>query len=240
MKLSLSIGLNYVQAPWMALSGCCEDARDWNDFLQAHGFFSSLIVDDGVSAFRATRAGILKAIMDMLSSAREGDLVVITYAGHGTQVKDSGGEADGLDECLVPPDASTSGLIKDDTLAEIFSAFKHLKIRLIFDCCHSGTMADLKYNYLPEGTVRENSETSAVLGDIICMSGCRDSQYSYEANGQGAFTGAALGLLWTTPSLLDDVLVLHKRIHNKVRARFPKQHVMLSSSLLITDQAPLV
>ena len=64
---------------------------------------------------------------------------------------------------------------------------------MIFDCCHSGTMADLPFRYTGGDvcTIESNKKFS---GDIITISGCRDDQTSADAwireerNSYGALT----------------------------------------------------
>ena len=54
---------------------------------------------------------MLNGMKQLISGAKPGDIVVIQYAGHGTQVKDlDGDETDGQDEALVPVDFGTGAL----------------------------------------------------------------------------------------------------------------------------------
>ena len=70
--------------------------------------------------------------------------------GHGGRKKDhSRDEADGYDETLIPVDFQTCGQFRDDFL------FQHLVrpmqagvfVTSIMDCCHSGTVLDLPYQF---------------------------------------------------------------------------------------------
>lgn len=84
-----------------------------------------------------------------------GDTIFFHYSGHGSQVAAKDGtatEGDGQDECLVPLDAYRNQgreywdlVIKDDWLTEQFHDKLPDGVKCIcnFDCCHSGTMADL-------------------------------------------------------------------------------------------------
>lgn len=86
-----------------------------------------------------------------------------SFSGHGCQVQSHGdSEADGLDEVLCPLDALIGGnfydaIIKDDWLTEQFHDKLPEGVKCIcnFDCCHSGTMADL--------AVQRDIEDSVVL-----------------------------------------------------------------------------
>jgi hypothetical protein len=93
-----------------------------------------------------------------------GDEVMFIYSGHGSQVRDRHGDElnDQLDECLCPvntddPDYWDAGVILDDDIAAWLKGFpKGVRIVLVFDCCHSGTMdRDLKPAGNPGTEVRQ-------------------------------------------------------------------------------------
>jgi hypothetical protein len=102
---------------------------------------------------QATRLGILKAIEDMQSRIKPGDIVVIHYSGHGQQIFDNNGdEIDDKDESLVPYDALvryTSNYkgenhIRDDELGNIIANFRNTlgkngQLLMLLDSCHSGS-----------------------------------------------------------------------------------------------------
>lgn len=71
------------------------------------------------------------------------EYLVVYYTGHGASVKDTNGdEDDGFDEALVFDD----NFVIDD-LAEIITKSgkpESSKVCLFSDCCHSGTIYDLK------------------------------------------------------------------------------------------------
>ena len=101
----------------------------------------------------ATRAGILKAIEDLQSTIKPGDIVVIHYSGHGQQIFDNNGdEIDDKDESIVPYDALvryTSNYkgenhIRDDELGNIIANFRNAlgkngQLLILLDSCHSGS-----------------------------------------------------------------------------------------------------
>jgi hypothetical protein len=79
----------------------------------------------------------------VIGDAKYGDVVVITYSGHGTWVPDSDGdEPDRRDEALCPWDVREKGPLLDDNLFEIFSERERgVRLVMISDSCHSGTVA---------------------------------------------------------------------------------------------------
>ena len=57
-----------------------------------------------------------------------------------------------------------------------------VKLFMLFDSCFSGTVLDLKYNYIDtNNNTTVNPNVSDTLGQVIMISGCMDSQTSAEA-----------------------------------------------------------
>lgn len=137
-KRALCIGINNYPGTHMDLAGCVNDANAWADELAARGFAVTKLLDA-----QATKAAMVKAMETVIGGAASGDVVVITYSGHGTYVPDtSGDEADGLDEGLCPHDIQTGGgALLDDEIHHLFGERKGgVKLVLISDSCHSGTV----------------------------------------------------------------------------------------------------
>ncbi len=136
-KRALCIGINDYPGTANDLAGCVNDARDWADVLDKRGFSVTTLLDGA-----ATKAGMVAAIQDLIGSAVRGDSLVITYSGHGTFVPDaSGDEPDGQDEGLCPYDIGQGAVLLDDEIHALFAARgPGVKIVLISDSCHSGTV----------------------------------------------------------------------------------------------------
>ncbi len=137
-KRALCMGINNYPGTHMDLHGCVNDANDWAAELAGRGFAVSKLIDS-----QATKAAMVSAIQSLIGSAVSGDVVVITYSGHGTYVPDTNGdEIDGLDEALCPYDLQTGGgALVDDEINTLFSARKAgVRLLLISDSCHSGTV----------------------------------------------------------------------------------------------------
>lgn len=137
-KLALCIGINNYPGTHMDLAGCVNDANDWAAELKSRGFGVSTLLDSA-----ATKAAMTEAFKGIVGRASSGDTVVITYSGHGTYVPDlNGDEVDGLDEGLCPYDIQTGGgALIDDEISAIFgSRKKGVRLVLISDSCHSGTV----------------------------------------------------------------------------------------------------
>ncbi len=137
-KTALCIGINDYPGTHMDLRGCVNDAQDWAAELTARGFAVTRLIDA-----KATKAAMVKGFKTVVGGAKKGDVVVITFSGHGTYVPDlNGDEVDGLDEALCPYDLQTRGAaFLDDEIHEIFAArAPGVRLVLLSDSCHSGTV----------------------------------------------------------------------------------------------------
>ena len=137
-KRALCIGVNNYPGTHMDLQGCVNDANDWAAELGTRGFAVNKLLDE-----QATKAAMVDAFKAVIGGAVSGDMVVITFAGHGTYVPDiNGDEVDGLDEALCPYDLQTGGAaLIDDEIHALFAARKPgVRLVLISDSCHSGTV----------------------------------------------------------------------------------------------------
>jgi hypothetical protein len=139
-RFALCIGINrYPTAP---LNGCVADAEAWASTLERLGFERPRVMRDT----EATRDAILAELRALVQRAREGDVVVFQYAGHGTQVPDVGGDEEGdeRDEALCPVDFDDGNFVIDDDLKEVFAELgSGVNLTCFFDCCHSGTITRL-------------------------------------------------------------------------------------------------
>lgn len=216
-KRAVCIGINDYPGTNSDLAGCVNDAHDWAAVLTQRGFSVQTIVDQ-----QATRQQMRNAIHGLVASAKHGDSIVIQYSGHGSFVPDrDGDEPDGTDECLCPYDIDTNGPIIDDELYTIFSQVKKgVKVLMISDACHSGTVT----RFAPITTPPTSTETGAPrrtvrflppavylpkrdvsrLGTcrptrpahplaharVLLLSGCQDHEYSYDAFFKGRPNGA--------------------------------------------------
>ncbi|HMS34827.1 MAG TPA: caspase family protein [Ignavibacteria bacterium] len=138
--ISLVIGLNKVNKLsydgfWDGSLPCCEkDADDICSILKALSYNKINLL----KTMKATRQNVLKGLKSAAKELKKGDLFTIYYSGHGGQVPDiNGDEADASDEtwCLY------DGQLIDDELYYEFSNFKEgVRIFVLSDSCHSGTM----------------------------------------------------------------------------------------------------
>lgn len=148
---SLHLGLNKVDATHYGgeaeLFGCHFDAEDMERVASDRSFEKrTQLLDE-----QATRDAVTTAIAEAAADLKAGDIFLLTYAGHGSQIPDfNGDEDDYADETLCLYD----GMLIDDELYELWSRFSDdVRIVMISDSCHSGTVSR---------TIRRNAEPGAM------------------------------------------------------------------------------
>jgi len=190
-KNALLIGINYANTQHQ-LNGCINDVQSLNNFLITKHFNSiNTLTDNTIN--KPTRNNILNAFKQLLNNSTSGDTLFFSYSGHGTYVKDTDkNEYTGYDQVLVPSDLN---LITDDELNKIIHS--HLKpnveLVVLMDCCFSGTVLDLKYNYIDSlfnNVNTENNNNKTTSGSVIMISGCSDIQTSADAYLTNKYCGA--------------------------------------------------
>jgi hypothetical protein len=172
-----------------------------------------------------TSCELIATIRKVKNQTTDASTVVILLSGHGYQTRDttdpkSSDEADGMDEMI-----NIGGrTLTDDAIHAEISRFM-CKTILLADTCHSGTMFDLPL-----------AGPDTVLGNLISLSACNDSQLSMCDVGDKTGFGGSL----TTAVLCDGVLekLVERKTSNDVhlvrallQARLSKlnQQVILGS-----------
>lgn len=268
MKKVLLIGITYKNTK-EELKGTITDVRNIYNYLTSIGERKENIRVlseenvDGRPIQLPTKRNIEDSIRWLVDGIKENESVFIHYSGHGSRIRDrSNDERDGFDEVLVPLDFQTNSVITDDWLYDNMITKIPEKSKLIgfFDCCNSGTMCDLKYNYLAmNGFTGRNltkniqyksdewtekysfaiERRNDVKGKIIVFSASLDEQSSADTfkNGinQGAFTGILMEYLNRTREnnkfkSISNIRELLKEINCKFQIQGYKQRSQVSLS----------
>ncbi|MGC4096579.1 MAG: caspase family protein [Nitrospira sp.] len=136
--LSLHIGLNAVSPAayggWSGELAACEfDAKDMAAIAKSQGMKSTVLLTK-----QGTRAKMLAAMRKTAKQLKQGDLFFLTYSGHGGQVPDvTGEEIDKQDETWCLYDGQ---LIDDELYFELSRFAAGVRILVLSDSCHSGTV----------------------------------------------------------------------------------------------------
>lgn len=203
-KYALCIGINNYPGTNRDLSGCVNDADDWSQVLESKNFTVKQLKDG-----EATKASMIEGIRELVLRAKQGDLIMLTYSGHGTWVPDTDNdENDGKDEALCPHDINSAGALTDDELYDIFDQMER-DVRSVFisDSCHSGSVSRMAPRALAADDEKAPrirflephrflSEEEMKVADMmvrrrsvgakrphrgVLLSGCQDHQLSYDA-----------------------------------------------------------
>ena len=251
---ALCIGINGYPGTSNDLSGCVNDANDWAEELSRRGFAVTQLLDS-----KATRAAMIKAIGGLIDGAVKGDSLVITYSGHGTWVPDSNGdEPDDRDEGLCPYDLTSKGALIDDDIHELFARrAAGVRITLISDSCHSGSVtrgdeADLdpgmpRVRFMPPQAWMKGALPPAALsavtprggftragGDLL-LAGCQDHEYSWDTSFHGRPNGAFT--YYALKTLREIKPATYQTWFDAIRAYLPSTRLPQSPQILGTKKS---
>jgi hypothetical protein len=238
---SINIGLNKVDprhySGWDGQLNACEfDAEDMKALAESKGFSATTLLSAD-----ATVDAVTSAVSDAAAELQEGDVLLLSYSGHGGQVPDLTGEEaeDRMDETWCLFDRQ----FLDDELYALWQKFQPgVRIILLSDSCHSGTVLRLapkesgpaetesgvKIRALPEDiqakTDRAHREEYAAIqkahptgeqgelgAKVLLLSGCKDEETSRDGSTNGLFTGALLQV-WDSGNFEGDYEAFHAAI----------------------------
>eukprot|EP00928_Gymnodinium_smaydae_P053310 TRINITY_DN37327_c0_g1_i1.p1 TRINITY_DN37327_c0_g1~~TRINITY_DN37327_c0_g1_i1.p1 ORF type:complete len:482 (+),score=74.44 TRINITY_DN37327_c0_g1_i1:72-1517(+) len=165
---------------------CTIDGNNMVELARASGVADITQVYDG----QATKDNVLHAVRTIARRCAPNDYFFLYYSGHGTSIRDmDGDEVDGEDEAYVLCDSRTGqaippteeSLLSDDELAAMLcrELKQSVKVIVISDCCHSGSICDFK-------------KESWRGRRAVSISGCRDTQTSGDTGNGGICTHALL------------------------------------------------
>jgi metacaspase-1 len=140
-KRAVLIGVNRYRIPGADLRGCVNDVINLQKVLtQKYKFAKGDITT--LLDYKATQKAIQSAIHKLIRSGQRGDVLLVHFSGHGSNVPDDNGdEADTRDEILCPTDLDWKKPFRDDWLRTTFDSMRAgVSLTVITDCCHSGTI----------------------------------------------------------------------------------------------------
>jgi len=236
------------------LKSFLNDVSNVKDFLLNCGFQKEHIAE--LHASKATTVkdaeDMFKALQQECSCAAPDKkfFIVVHYSGHGTFVVDlDDDELDPVEAKKKPafsrwkvrkPTSKDEVLaihenakIKDDDLHALLDFGENTNAMCILDCCHSGTLADLMYNYVedangslqPQRARKEGSERKQ-LHRVISLSGCSDQQESKMSSLEGETVGnltKALLQRWRMPGGLRMPMFGDGQFFKEVKAKVKEQ-----------------
>jgi hypothetical protein len=209
---SLHIGLNAVDpkeySGWDGQLTACEfDANDMQALAKTQGFTK---VTKRLTK-RATRSRVLADIKAAAAKLKRNDIFFLTYSGHGGQVPNTGNdfEPDGYDETWCLYDGE---LIDDELYATLKQFVRGVRIFVLSDSCHSGTvlraahfsalgLTPARPRMMPRDIAlrvymdhekfydklqqRRTARRTRMDGTAVLVSGCQDNQTAQTATATG-------------------------------------------------------
>jgi hypothetical protein len=215
-KRALCVGINDYPGTGSDLSGCVNDARDWKRALEARGYRVATLFDK--QATRANVLEALTALVRSGRSGDR--LVFTFSGHGSWIPDTDGDESDQRDEMLCPYDIGRNQYLLDDDLADAFGRkAAGVRLYFISDSCHSGTVSRLAPPLFPDQATlvprprflpptvfvrgararRQLDRVAELAGGApaarqkypaLLFAGCRDTQFSYDANFNGRANGA--------------------------------------------------
>jgi metacaspase-1 len=196
-RTGLLFAINNYPGSQNDLQGCLNDQSDVLSKVTAMfpDFKARIFLDSQV-----TRSTFLGEIKKAITALKTGDMLLIHYSGHGTQIyDDSGDEADGYDEALYLYD----GALVDDELGGALVAIPQgAHVVCAFDSCFSSSVTRATINQLrghqnrfhqilPVRHIKRKRIGDKMKDlDYIVFSGCGESQTSADAYINGRYNGA--------------------------------------------------
>jgi hypothetical protein len=171
---------------------------------------------------KPTSFNINSTFSNFVKQLKPSDKAVIYYSGHGMRILTSNKREE---SCIVPIDYKKSGVIQSESIRYYLNKVPMgVNIFCVFDCCNSGSICDLKYHiydtsYKKDIKVKmkkydyidwERRQNLSVLSindknlqsltldtqaNVVSLSGCWDTQYSYDLGRNGALTIALIKVI---------------------------------------------
>ena len=190
-RIALMFAINDYPGSANDLRGCINDQIDLEKKLNS--MFPGFIIRQFRDA-DVTRSRFIDEITNAINSLIPGDVLLVHYSGHGTQVYDkSGDESDGYDEAVYLYD----GTVIDDDIGDALKDIPEgATVVLAFDSCFSGTVTRGKiqnrYFQNPDLPKRNKKRKRFKKSEMkwIVFSGCGENQTSADAYINGRYNGA--------------------------------------------------
>lgn len=193
---ALVMGINnYSGSNIATLKGAVADARDIENTLRSAGVTDLKVLMES----DANRKNVVAAMARLISESKRGDLVIISFAGHGSQQPElvKGSEPDHMDEIFLLSGFSWKGpgtvdRIVDDEINAWLSQLNRNGVDVLFiaDTCHGGGLLRLPDFRSGELTYRGTPTAPFVDDDLEPISAANDARLTAADLPNVTFLGA--------------------------------------------------
>ena len=240
------------------LPSCKQDMQDMQKIASSQKFESiKLLLNE-----EATRDNVVSAITSASKELKSGDMLFLTYSGHGTLFEDESGdeevdssEGKAHDEawCLY------DGFMLDDELYYFWTLFEEgIRILMVSDSCHSGTMSKdvfyegltieksfskdkamnlylkrkVYYDEIRERTLK--TKDKEIKSTVLLIAGCEDAESShvFPPYKNSALT-LALNKVWSDGEFEGTTVEFFEKIKEEVVAMAYKKRKFQTPKLYI-------
>lgn len=222
---ALMAGINEYAGPVNNLSGSVNDMESFKLYVEDIYRGSMDLCIETLKNSDATRENIISGFRNHLGKARQDDVVLFYYSGHGSR-QPSAPEfkeffPEGVDETLVCHDSRLPGQhdLADKELAVLLAqvAKNHPHIAVVLDCCHSGSGTRIADDFKAEQPkltaprnlnrplesyldgcytrTRDGQKLNIPISPHVLLAACKPEQQAWEVNGRGIFTGTLVEVL---------------------------------------------
>jgi hypothetical protein len=235
-KRGLFLGINDYPGSSNDLRGCLNDDIEWISLLKDCYKLDEIT---NLTNSQCTIANVKKYMTEIINVSMPNDVLIIQYSGHGSYRADMhNDEIDGKDEAIVMYD----GFIIDDEIEEMLSKIKNgVRTTIILDSCFSGS-GTRSFNFNDESFYRVGrfmppKDNGKIMGlkiksrvfrsigkteeemNHILISGCSDSEVSYDAEFNGKYYGAMS--YYATKVLRENPMITYTEFYKKLREKLP-------------------
>jgi uncharacterized caspase-like protein len=207
------------------LTGAVRDATALHAlFLDSISNIDAELCVDADASYNKLSTGILET----LSNADNEDVIIIFFAGHGTNAG-----------TLICYDTNTSDLLNSSiSMNKLATTFKSTKARvalLILDCCYSGQAPARAFETNVVARALVDFQEIAGEGKII-LAACEQNEYAYEqpGTGHGLLTQAIIDVLTTDDGESCDITGKINEIINQTRISAEKMGCIQTPKFLGT------
>ncbi|MEN0006246.1 MAG: caspase family protein [Bacteroidota bacterium] len=236
---ALHIGLNYISVKhhkWDGrLGSCVNDALAMQQIATQEGFEPVALLANEEANINA----VIAQFEYLSKVAQAGDLVMITYSGHGGQVLDlNGDEDDGKDETWVLYDKE----LIDDKICYLLQEFREdVRILIISDSCHSGSVTRSGGKATARTTVGQlQNEVSKVKASVCLLAACQEYEKASAGTHLSKYT-EALVKIWDSGKFRGTYADLSEAIlRTQPLSRNPVHQIMGKSTEWLKSGRPFV
>lgn len=267
--ISLHLGLNKVNpahyAEWKGHLNAAEyDAKDMARLVKAYqpNFETKILLSPNTEGYDlATKDIVVSEITTAATRLVPNDLFVLTYSGHGGILPNLNKDPEKPDYDYDQTYCLYDELLIDDEMIALWAKFKQgVRILVISDCCHSGSIVKIfdhsnlnepcfRSKNVPDKAINDtylahkdyydkilnarSIDPSDIKASLVSISACQDEEYTYDGDYNSEFT-KCLKDVWNFGRFQGNYLNFHQNITfqiQKIRSKQTPNYITLGKPM---------